>query len=274
MKVVALIFGRAYPAYLMLAASFTIAVWCYIIYEYSPNFTLSLSIFIGMRLYYFAFSNIRQSIAIAIVLVALIKLLKGKKTSAVLLIGIAASFHISALIAFGYFIAIHFKLTKRNILFVIAIGITGYVAFTPLLNGFLRIFAKYNSYLQSQYLNSMQLADVVNVGIFLMVSLLLIFLFRRIDSSLDFETKTFLLLTFVAFSLSILSLKSGLLNRIVYYYSIGCVFAIPRLFNYFKLNISLYFLEFMTGGLFIIYNFIVLYLRPDWNILVPYHVFF
>lgn len=90
--------GLNFQVLLMIVTMFYMGAIYKIISMFSTNVFNSLLLFLGFGFYSFAFSGIRQTIAIAFIVFAFIQLTKKKEIKALVLILLGASFHISALI--------------------------------------------------------------------------------------------------------------------------------------------------------------------------------
>lgn len=83
---------------LLLVAFFTIGIIIYVFCAYSCNIWMSLYLFVGLGLYGYTFNIIRQTLAAAIVMLAVCILSKGKRVFFLILVLMGASFHESVIL--------------------------------------------------------------------------------------------------------------------------------------------------------------------------------
>ena len=109
--------------FVFIVSSFiTVYLVFYVILKKSPNIVLSIFLFIGTRMYFYSFTQIRQYIAIAIFLFAINYIEKRKLLKYVFCILIAACFHKIALIYLPIYFINRINLKKKTYYFITIIA--------------------------------------------------------------------------------------------------------------------------------------------------------
>ena len=113
-----------YWMFFLLTSTFFISVLGCFIYKYSKIPAISFLLFMSMGYFSFSMAGIRQTIAMSFLIIALDKLINGKKIGSFINILIATMFHIVSLI----FVVIYFvKKTPLNIWYILLIGIISFL---------------------------------------------------------------------------------------------------------------------------------------------------
>ena len=97
-KIVAMIFPDYYVFYLLVISAIISFSLYRFIKEFSENYLMSLIMLLSLGFIFFFMSGVKQTLAIAFVLLALIELKKDKVLKYILLVIIAASFHNTGLL--------------------------------------------------------------------------------------------------------------------------------------------------------------------------------
>lgn len=221
-------------------------------------------------------SGVRQALSCAILLLAIDCILRGKRTKAMLLSLLAASFHYSAFIFLALWLII--TLTKKDqiqgfLLKLAAISIAVMFGFQPFLNLLLQIFPKYNYYVGDSYFDGqVRVATVATLSLCLI--LVVVPLFFKKNSTLISENqnveKFLSKMSWMAVFILAISFFANILSRLgnIAYL---CVYALYsnnmcRLQKRDKYPITILMLV-----LFYIYGAIVIiYRTPDWQTTFPY----
>ena len=107
------------PQWFLFISSLIIVIPIVILfYKYSENVMFSIIIYTSWYLYYFAFSGLRQSIAISICALATIFIFKRKLLFFLIIVYIASRFHTSALFFIFTYPLYNYKVSNRTILIV------------------------------------------------------------------------------------------------------------------------------------------------------------
>jgi len=101
--------GFSARAWLALISFFFLLAISYLIHSYSKKVFFSFFIFITLGYFYFSLTGLRQTIAISIFILAILKILDRKNIQAIFLIVLASMFHSSALVTLLIFIIKNIK---------------------------------------------------------------------------------------------------------------------------------------------------------------------
>lgn len=110
--------GLGFRAVLVFQALVCIIPVCYVIIRYSTNPYFSFFVFIALDYFLFAMTGLRQSIAIGLTVLAFDAALKHKRLHFLLLVGLAATFHITALIFLPVYLLV--KIPDRKEVYILA----------------------------------------------------------------------------------------------------------------------------------------------------------
>ena len=266
--------SKDYLILLSTVSAFVIGVWVLHIYKYSSMTWLSVYLFINLRLFYFSLSGLRQSIAMAIVLLSY-KFLKDRKViHFCLIILIASMFHLSALIFILIYPLSRINFSYRFIGISVFIGCVLFVTFDKVLIYFLRVIPKYNMYLNSVYFDgNIKVASIVNFIIIFIIFIFGAMVTKRKSSSipsLNSELNILNHIVLLGAIISFLSINASIVNRFTMYFFMFIVIYIPMVLRYMgneKLKlIILYAILVFT----LAYNIVILYYRPEWQNVYPY----
>ena len=108
--------------------------------RYSQYPITSLMMYYTMGLYVFSFSGLRQSIAIGIVFLSYRFILDRKLIPFTLLILLAMSFHLTAIIFFPAYFLFHVQIGRREFVFVLLLTALLFIYRTPLFRLIYRIY--------------------------------------------------------------------------------------------------------------------------------------
>ena len=125
--------GLSWNIYAIIMASIYMIPILFLIYKYTKNCFLGISILILSGYWTYPMSTMRQAAAMGIVVIAFLN--KDKIMRSILLILLASTFHISALISFLFLIALKVPLKKDNYHIWLGVGLcTVLFAIGPLRN--------------------------------------------------------------------------------------------------------------------------------------------
>lgn len=252
----------------------------YTIYKYSSNIAYSLFLLVGLRFYYFFLSGLRQSIAVSIVVFAFAMYRERKYIIFLILVLLATTFHNSAFVFLLMLPLINYKLSRKGIISVI-IGIIGvYVLFQPLLSVVLGELPDYYShYLDTSGFAAGNLANYLDV--LMKISLLVLIYWSRYgrdndcsyaDDKLVPIEHTYVYFMIIATGISLIATQASMLDRLTQYFWIFSILAIPDIISKLRPeNRSI--IAIIVTLIVISYNLILLWLRPEWNMIVPYTFF-
>ncbi len=234
----------------------------FIIFRYSEDKLISLFL-----TYFFCFgcfcSMLRQGLAMLICFLGYIQLKNNKKLRFVIFVLLAACIHKSALLVL--LLLFHKYLPKSNKFLIWVCIIALALSRTSLLLNISDLLGgDYSGYFGSKYAGSGQLGTILSL-----IRAILIFVIVH-DKNEDNKDSTyslshanvFYLVFFICCGFTV-----NLIARISDYYLMFTIIDMPTLFHEKKEKRQLYMALFIY---IILYNFLVLYFRPDWNHLYPY----
>ena len=102
--------------------------------EEEKNSFLLIILFLNMPCFLMIFSGLRQAIAMSIGICAYMVISKGRTIYGIFLIFVASSFHITALLLFLLFPAMHVKIKTPHLFYLVPLILVIYVARKPLLS--------------------------------------------------------------------------------------------------------------------------------------------
>lgn len=260
---------------LIISSTIVFAILGRYLYKYAIDPAFSIFLFVAMRYYFFFMSNVRQAVAMAIILVAYELINNRQYIRSVLLILLAASFHSTAII-FLVAIPMSFLQFKRRYILILGASLLVIIlGWNSVVNIALRhtpIY--YEMYLTSSYMtNANNLANVLNL---LVVSLLGIVIYRSVKSEEGFLElhKEYVYYPLMAVYFSILSLRFSMFARMQYYFSIFLLvmFANSLIINRHAKNGIV--IKYVSLVLFVVYFAIIMAYRPEWHNVYPYRFCF
>ena len=199
-----------------------ICLTSWFIYKYSKNVFLSIYIYYGFMFYFFLFNGVRQCIAMALSLPSFYFINEKKWIKAIVFIGLAISFHKSAIILLILFILryVRIKIDLRYFLIVTACSLA-MVGIGRSLVGMLTSF--WGSY--SGYLDAEEFGNWANPIIYLII-IGIICLLNNGKS----RGKELLLINSVAVGTLIyfMSTQVQILNRMAYFFTIPIICVLPN----------------------------------------------
>ena len=274
------IFSKEYILLFIVTSLFILGTWKKHIQKNSEIVWLSVLLFFNLRFFYFTLSGLRQAIAMSIILISYEHLKKRNLKLFVMQVLIASVFHLSALV-----FLIAYPLTKWKINFKIVgiyflIASLGYLSFDKILNLLLPIFPKYQMYLSSSYLDgNIRTMSIMNfliafvISIFGMITTKKIYKYSKSlynkDENFD-EINVLNNIVLVSAVVAFISIKASIIGRFHIYFFMFTVIYIPKALKLIKNNDLRTLMTFIIVILFILYNLIILYYRPEWQNVYPY----
>jgi hypothetical protein len=271
------------PQFMIIISSFISLFLVFrFIYKYSRSPALSLFLFITMRFYFFFMSNIRQAIALGVILLSYDYLKKRKLIPFIILVLIATQFHSTAIVFLAAYYIDKLKFTKKTTLIFIIATIVIFLGFDVFMNFVLNIVpAKYSNYVNTTYyLEAMNLANIANFMTTLAVLLLsYVFKYHRIDRGselIKYSEKSYISYYFLLTSvcLGLLTIRFGMFSRIQHYFYIFSIVLIPEIISRIKDKNLRVMITFVTVTMFCLYHIVILIFRPEWQHVYPYELFF
>lgn len=200
----------------------------YVIYKNSKNFYLSITALITLGIYNFTFSGLRQSIAIAIVFLSFEFIKKKKWFWFVLIVLLASSFHLSALVFLPAYPLYFLKIKKKHFLLVL-----GFIAIVFVFKSFLLKFfvsAAFEKYDSSELLVSTGAYTMF----FIMLSIYSLSIFVQRKREFSVSLNAFSNYILMALLIQIAASESQVAMRAGYYYFIFITLLLPEIMATFK----------------------------------------
>lgn len=213
------------PAMLFLAASALtlIPTWVAIRRVMGPRIVMSWGLWIGLGFYLNSFNTVRQSIAVALLLLAATYLPTDKKRF-VLLSLVASTFHITALIAAaGMFLSRHWRPTTRQVGLIIGgsvllatVGLTALAPFVSVLN------ARYSDYITQ--------GSETGMGAWLQVAVFSVILLASLvlgHDSTNADQQRYATWAIMAIGLMLIGTQAVILFRMSIYFKVFVILLVP-----------------------------------------------
>ncbi|EGT3600236.1 EpsG family protein [Clostridium perfringens] len=256
---------------LIVTSCIILICYAYFIKKYSANVWLSVFLFFILGYFTSSMNTIRHQIALGLVLISYKYIKENKFFKFLILILVASTFHSTSIIFLISYPISKLKINFRNIMMFFLFAILGYALFDKIFS-FILLGTKYEYYLKTDYLNGdVRLATVVNILIISTVLLFGIISSNNIKKSRDYNIMCLFL--FTSLSISIISLKFNLLDRVADYFQVCIIVYLPnvisKISNQKKRIIAIYLVIVM----FFLYGISIQYLKPEWNKVFPYSFF-
>lgn len=214
----------SFSQFVFVYSIFSLSVWGRFVSKYSDNPALSYFLFISMGIFTMCFmGTIRQSIALAITLLAYEKAVNKKFVSYLLLLVLAYTFHTSSLIFLPVYWLVNHKLKKHEIAAILLIVFSGY----PLKNVLMDLAKPF----LNMAFNTRENAGGELLYIFFLLMTILSAYAVWIDNCEDDMLNNFFyMIAITAFICPMLSANPAY-YRAVYYYEIFIFLIIPKIQN-------------------------------------------
>lgn len=257
-------FSHHYSFLFAICSFLTLSLFFVTIKKQSKDIFMSLIIFFGYRLYTFSMSSIRASLSIALCFYAYHLFVQKKKIACLLMIAVAGSFHLSALLFLVIFFLDYLPLNKKTMTLSLSFAVIVFVnirLFLPYILSFLR---KYNFY---ENILEVNLATIIN---FLIVALCVVlgeYFLQKRKKKMTILRK----LIFLNLLIALLGMQIPMVGRVNYLFGSLMMLYIPEVLQ----EITAHDLRFLWKSFvifgFLAHFFVILILRPEWNVLIPYH---
>lgn len=241
------------------------------IWRYSRMPSLSLYIIYCYVFFNFALSGLRESLAIAIILLSFPYLLNRKYIKFVLGVIIATSMHVTACVFVFTIFLVRLDVSKKNMMLLLITSIVLQSLFNFMLNYALLIVPAYKSYMGGEYFGDTRLASILDLGVLFLIVLFSLYYHNK-EYIVEFDD-IFVLLVCFATAIMIISLKFNLLSRLALYYSFFIAILLPNVLSKSK-GLVKSFLTSIIVAVFTLYNVTILLFRPEWNATFPYKFYF
>ena len=224
---------------LILLSIITLSGFAIFIYKNSSNVCISTFLFIALYQYCTFFNTMRQYTAVMFICNAYYYLKNRKYSVFILLVCLAALFHMSALI---FLPVAFFSIIKPRKIWLGALAVVGcglIISFKPLLDLFFRIFPQYAWYQSAQgYLEPKGIDENIIIWVVqaILVFLSISLISRKSELSLrEHEVKELYLLSailIISIILNLLTVQVLIAHRLNFYFYIFMIIALPKMIQY------------------------------------------
>ena len=210
-----------------------IGIYFYTIKKYSKIVWLSVFLYLFLP-YLQSLFVLRQHIAVAICLLAIPFILNRKIIPFILIIGLACTFHKSAIIFIPSYFIYNIDINKKN-LFILCI----FIVFLFFLKQFLISQVQhFDAYYYNVLMSKEGLANFIPVIITLLIIVLSLFLIN-IKTLVGFDKLAFFMCC-SCFIIALLGIGVAGVGRLAWYYTIFVIFWIPNLMSYIRFQERLF----------------------------------
>lgn len=254
------------PQFLLFISSIFInyAVFRFI-YKNSDNVYISTLLYVTFNLYFSTMNIMRQSIAMAIVLLGYEYLKNDKNVKFILTVFAASLFHTSALVSLIMIFLKKLKVSRKNVLSFLIISIFMFVFGEPIFEYLANISPRLQEYVGTNFAKGNYFAALINFLIYVFV-----FLYGLLYINSKNDNKNLFGIISVLPVIASLSMKVKIFERIIPYFSIFIIIWIPYFIsksNNYKKRTSMIL---SLNILFIAYWIITMAYRPEWYGVLPY----
>ena len=249
------------------------------IYKYSKQPMFSFILFILLRLFFSEMNIVREFLALAVFLSS-IKYIEGRNIIKFLIVVLLASFiHSSVFFAVIIYFLYNLKLTPikkltfAGITAIVCIFLYNILSYTTQMLG---IYERY----VDDYFGSNKLASIILAIISILIYLFFRFVRKNnrdnekmLDSVQKRRLNFYENILFFSVIFSIISIRISVFSRLSLYYQIFNIIAIPNVIQLMsnpKKRALWYIIIFVC---FFVYFAMILYLRPNWNMVNPYRFY-
>ncbi|PKL22023.1 MAG: hypothetical protein CVV48_04700 [Spirochaetae bacterium HGW-Spirochaetae-4] len=235
---ISLQFSSNYQLFLIINGVLIALLFSKFIFNNSENVFLSTVIFLGM-FFIQSMNLMREWLAIGFGINALTLIRKGKKKSALLLILISISTHITAISLLLIPLLGIIKNKRKGLLIIFIFCASFFLAKDYILDMIVSAVPKYYGYVNNPYFlneGGFNIKDLIFICIEIFY-LYLIFFKTKVISVVDYNKyceNAALLLIAITFSLS--GQKFGIVHRLVYYYSVFLIISLPEVIAKMKMK--------------------------------------
>lgn len=258
------IFNEKYYLFFLLCSTITLIPIFYIFKKKSKQPVFSLLLFTCLGFYTLSFNLIRQSIAISLVFYALKYIEEQNKSKYFITIIIAASFHITALIALPLYYFSKSNIEKNKLKAFFLILLFAGMSFNPIFNYVVTNIPQYMIY--KNYSNT-----IAGIGTYLVGLIYLVMIWLSIIKKEQFVKNNFdnicLNTSIIAVPMVVLSFKNILFARMIYYFFIPLLVPFTNIIYIFNIKkTQKIFNIFLALALLIIYVLNII----NFNEVLPY----
>lgn len=271
-KVLSIIWNN--PQILLMISSIIINLFITeFIYKNSSNKRLSIILYVLLTTYFTYMNIIRQALAIAIILHFYEYLKKDKIKMYIIGIIIATLLHSSAIIMLIPIFIRNKKQYNLKYFLIVAVSFILAIVGKPVISFLLGIFTKYAGYMDLKYFNSNYFGAIISAFIVLVISTAYYFTVIK-NSKANHENNLVFNNLILCMIFAFASIATNISSRLESYFYIFNIIAIPEILNKLgKQKIAYIFNKYFVILIGLLYCFIILKFRPEWDSVVPYLFF-
>lgn len=257
------LFTKSFAVYLFITSVLIYTPVYLFIKKYSSDYYLSFVIYYCL-FFFGSMTLLRQSIAMSILLLGTKYIVNRNRIKFVLIVLLAASFHVSALIGLLLYAVYNKSLSKFTVLVTTAIASFVFVAMSVLVKYAAVINYRYEFYLDR--IDSFSLASYLAFCLYLFILILLLLLQSKKNKLANTPIKqNFLVITSFASLIVIgLSIRVNSLDRLSLVYLIYTIISIPLFISSSKNSIRPAYIKLFLVCMFLAYATVILLIRPEW----------
>ncbi|MEK0174679.1 EpsG family protein [Tetragenococcus halophilus] len=254
----------------------------FFIYKNSEIPWLSVMLFINLRTFYFTLSGIRQSIALAIILISYKYLKQGNFWKFVSLVILASTFHTSSLLFLIIYPMSRMRVKQKIIALYFGVSVVFFFILERILPLILNFIPKYQSYLSSSYFESVKLASILNFLVSFSILLFGFFVLKYVKSKrkvnnelgiLSVNSNLLLHIMLLSTAFNFIAINGSIIKRAGLYFSVFAIIYIPNLIKKIKDKNIKILIIYLILVLSLAYNLVILIYRPEWQRVYPYELF-
>ena len=204
------------------AAIFAICLWKYI-NKNSKNKFMSIMLYFTVTGFQFQLSGIRQSLALAVILLSFEYIKERKVIKFLILSCIASLFHTSALAIIPMYFTAYIKINFKNFLLYLIGVISAIIYANPLIKLFLN-FGDYNRYIDEAGADG----GAIFVVLMYIITIIAAYIYQEPYKKQNKHAKFFFNMTFVSLVIYILRYFMVLVERVSYYYQFAFIVLLPN----------------------------------------------
>lgn len=257
---------------LFLSSFITVALFFYVYSKYSKNFVISILLFFATYTYYASFNGIRQYIAVAITFFSVMFIFNKKPIKFFITIIIASGFHTTALIFLPMYLIYKYikslNITKLIMILVIvafiSLNLIRFINFLEL------IIPRYSFYIPNITLDSGGVQNII-VSISLLIFSVYILLLTNNKIYKEDSFLIIMIVFYLGFSLSALSVNSNLALRMGWYFTPFIPLFIPNFIKYIKNKSTKLLISYFIITSYILLHYYLLYNNS--HKVLPYSIY-
>lgn len=287
--------GLNYLGFQVVVNLFIYYVFGITIKKYSKFYSVSAFVFFNMNMFFQTMNISRAYLAISFLLLSIKYIIDRNFIKFLIFVLIATLFHTSAIVFLIIYPFTYLKWTYKKFLIFIFISISVSLFFNQIIELFIQITGRYESYLSSKYF---QFEDNIARYFYLLFQLVffIIGLFSRyyklniltianksnnvIDSikklninEQSIKINLWFSSTAITLLIAIAGLKATIMSRIGIYFSTLYIIYIPEIINHIKTLKIGKLLTFVILTLLLFYFYIIMIYRPNWIGVIPYEFY-